>query len=40
MKFTVTTEKGSTIEMHLGQDVDLTIDGKRIVISIQEHGNI
>ena len=36
MKFTITTEKGSKIEMVLGQEVDLTIDNKKILISIIE----
>jgi hypothetical protein len=39
MKFTITTEKGSKIEMELGQEVDLTIDDRNILISIIEIDN-
>ena len=42
MKFKITTEKGSEIEMELGQEVDLTLEDKKtkvkknVLISIIE----
>lgn len=36
MKFFIKTEKGSEIEMELGQEIDLSLDDKEIIISIKE----
>lgn len=36
MKFKIITPKGSEIEMELGQEVVLSLDEKKIVISIKE----
>jgi|TARA_Y100000310_G_C20475020_1_gene711961 hypothetical protein len=36
MKFKITTEKGTEIEMELGQEIDLTIGDKKVLISIIE----
>jgi len=36
MKFTIITEKGSKIELELGQEVVLSLDEKKIKISIIE----
>lgn len=36
MKFTITTEKGSTIEMETGMTLEVEIDGIMYEISIKE----
>lgn len=35
MTFYITTEKGTEIEMKLGQELVVELDGKKITISIQ-----
>lgn len=34
--FKIITEKNSIIEMELGQEIELSLDDKRIIISIKE----
>lgn len=34
--FTITTDKGTNIEMQAGQEIDISIDGIDYIISIQE----
>lgn len=40
MKFKITTEKGTIIEMESGQEIVVELDDKEFIISIQENGNI
>jgi len=36
MKFTITTEKGSIIEMESGTEIEIELDDRTFIISIQE----
>ena len=35
-KFKITTEKGSIIEMESGTEIEIELDGRTFIISIQE----
>jgi len=40
MKFKITTEKGTQIQMELGQELEIELDDKIIIISIKENGKV